>query len=194
MPSLDDRQTPLHEAALQGKVDEVRQLLRFGSCRRARDRRGRTPAELGAAWVEVLEVLEQEPEVQPREVVVVAPPTCVVVAQGLEKVGKEVAGLGVALGKEVGESTTHLVTKEEQVGRRQHLEAVCWGVEVVGEAWVARCREEGAVVEVEEEHKLGGGGAEVARRRRRALEPRVLAGLHIYLHGGFTRSNRTIIK
>ena len=179
VPAGDDRVTALHEAAASGQVEEVRLLLKHGADRDARDRMGRTPSQLAQSHAKVLLVLKNEPCMPPPTGVKPAGPTCLVSLK--EDSSKLALKLGYHVMREVSEATTHLVASQDQADQVQWLAAVIVGAELVGESWL----KEGGVGE-EEGHRLEAEGLDISRAWRAGLQPKLLAGIHIYFKGIFS--------
>lgn len=191
VPASEDRLTPLHEAAASRKVEVIKLLLQYGADTTARDRFGNTPKQLATVFPEVIKIFDELPNEQ--KIVSASfplPSPCVVLATQVEsRLGQIVVSLGGSLSKEVGETTTHWVATPESLGNMQHLMALSVGAEVVGAEWLHICKEQGSIVETEQYRLYREGreqGASLARLRRGTLQPRILSGLHIYLHGTFT--------
>ena len=187
VPAGDDRMTPLHEAASAGQVEVVRLLVRHGADREARDRMGRTPSQLAQGHAKVLIVLENEPHVPPPPGVRLQGPPCVVLMK--EDPSKLAVKLGCKEVREVGETTTHMVASQDQADQVQWLAAVIVGAEIVGESWL----KEGEVGE-EERHRLEAEGLEISRVWRAGLQPKLLAGIHIYFKGIFSSPSKVELQ
>ena len=162
-------------------------LLKHGADAGARDRLGRTALQLAGA--EVATVLGEEQAVvraarpcRPRPLTVLVSP------QLPGDLGRKAASLGWKVVKEVVDSLTHLVTVEGELGGPRHLEALCVGAEVVGEGWLRGGGGEVGAFRLAREGREG--GATLARERREELQPRVLAGLHVYLSGAFSSPSK----
>ena len=188
VPAGDDRMTALHEAAAAGQVEVVRLLVRHGADRDARDRMGRTPSQLAQGHERVLLVLKNEPHVAPPSGVrpLLGPP-CVVLMK--EDPCKLAVKLGFQEMREVGEATTHLVASQDQADQVQWLAAVIVGAEIVGESWL----KEGEVGE-ESGHRLEAEGLEISRAWRAGLQPKLLAGIHIYFKGTFSSPTKAELQ
>ena len=187
VPAGDDRMTPLHEAASAGQVEVVRLLVRHGADREARDRMGRTPSQLAQGHAKVLIVLKNEPHVPPPSGVRLQGPPCVVLMK--EDPSKLAVKLGCKEVREVGETTTHMVASQDQADQVQWLAAVIVGAEIVGESWL----KEGEVGE-EEGHRLEAEGLEISRVWRAGLQPKLLAGIHIYFKGIFSSPSKVELQ
>jgi len=187
VPAGDDRMTALHEAASAGQVEVVRLLVRHGADRKARDRMGRTPSQLAQSHAEVLIVLKNEPHVPPPSGVRLQGPPRVVLMK--EDPSKLAVKLGCQEMREVGEATTHMVASQDQADQVQWLAAVIVGAEIVGESWL----KEGEVGE-EEGHRLEAEGLEISRVWRAGLQPKLLAGIHIYFKGIFSSPSKVELQ
>merc|ERR550519_2028593 len=187
VPAGDDRMTALHEAALAGQVEVVRLLVRHGADRKARDRMGRTPSQLVQSHAEVLIVLQNEPHVPPPSGVRLQGPPRVVLMK--EDPSKLAVKLGCLEMREVGEATTRMVASQDQADQVQWLAAVIVGAEIVGESWL----KEGEIGE-EEGHRLEAEGLEISRVWRAGLQPKLLAGIHIYFKGIFSSPSKVQLQ
>jgi len=184
VPAGEERVTALHEAASLGHIEEMRLLLRYGADRQARDRMGRSPSQMAQHNEQAMALLENESEMGPlpKRRKLLEPP-CVVLLK--EDPSKLAVKLGFHVMREVNESTTHVVAGQDQADHVQWLAALLVGAQLVSDSWL----KEGGVGE-EEEHMLEAEGLKISREWRAGLQPKLLAGIHIYFKGNFSSPSK----
>lgn len=184
VPAGEERVTALHEAASLGHIEEMRLLLRYGADRQARDRMGRSPSQMAQHNEQAMALLENESEMGPlpKRRKLLEPPSVVLLKEDPSKLAVK---LGFHVMREVNESTTHVVAGQDQADHVQWLAALLVGAQLVSDSWL----KEGGVGE-EEEHMLEAEGLKISREWRAGLQPKLLAGIHIYFKGNFSSPSK----
>jgi len=185
VPAGEERVTALHEAASSGHIEEMRLLLRYGADRKARDRMGRSPSQLAQHNDQAMALLENESEMGPlpKRRKLLEPPSVVLLKEDPSKLAVK---LGYHVMREVNESTTHVVAGQDQADHVQWLAALLVGAQLVNDSWL----KEGGVGEEVEEHMLEAEGLKISMEWRAGLQPKLLAGIHIYFKGNFSSPSK----
>lgn len=205
VPSGDQRVTALHEAVSRGHAELVRLLVAHGADRDAKDSSGNTPRSIAAGHKEdgirkaledtkVVVDLNESVKVNP-----VSKETLLCLSKKLSKSAsmKKITDIVTKLNvkrpvADFTSSVTHYVIDEEEKllpDSYPYLASMITGAVIVSQSWLVESGKQGKLLDAESFSRDFSAEDEVGVGRAREVitlqQPRLLAGLHVYLLGNF---------
>jgi len=201
MHSKDEKETPLHDAVANRHLDMVKLLVSYGADIRAKSCTGKTPLDV-SQWEDITDALLNteclmtenkaidnsviQDNFNSMDNVVLACP------ESSDSDFKRISSCATSVGmkkpsKAINENTTHcLLVTGKQVNMMSCLVA---GVVILQQEWIFQCKQLGSIVDTEpflfQHPDLLDDGRMRSLDCRSRGQPRLLAGLHFYMTGGF---------